>query len=262
MLPLLFQIPLFGGIRIYTYGVMIALAFIAGILWTFHEARLAGRKMGRDQILDLSFYIILAALAGARLFYIFIDWERYAAHPLDILKIWEGGLVYYGGLIAAIVVSFIYVRRHQLSFLYTADLFAPAIALGYAFARVGCFSAGCCYGRVVAADSFFAVVFPDVPYGLAPPGIPLFATQLVALASTLVIFALLILIRRRQRFTGQVFLSYLILYGIARTILEYFRASDVTGPLMLSSITRAQFISLFLILAASLTYMKLNRRSV
>jgi len=258
MYPLLFEIPIFGGIRIYTYGVLVATAFVLGILWTTREAKLAGVKP--DFVLDLAFYIILAALAGSRILYIITDWHRYVERPLDVLKIWEGGLVFYGGFIGALVVSFYFIRKHGYPFLKIADLFVPGVALGHSIGRLGCFAAGCCYGREAPA-SWLAVVFPSGPYSLAPGGVPLFPSQLFESAAEFLIFLILIACRRKKSFEGQVFLIYLVLYSISRSILEIFRGDSIRGFVIPKYLSTSQFISGCMVVLAAIIYVRLKRRS-
>ena len=263
MFPLLFEVPVFGGVRIYTYGVLVALAFLAGIFWTTREARIAKiAGVDPDTILDLSFYIVLAALVGSRILYIFVDWQRYASHPLDVIKIWEGGLVFYGGLIGAILMSIVYLKKHRLSFLKVADLFMPGVALGHAFGRLGCFAAGCCYGRVMPSGSFFSVTFPPNRFSLAPAGLPLFPSQPVESVAEFLIFLLLILLRRKKRFEGQIFLVYITLYGISRSILETFRGDSIRGFIIPNLLSTSQLISGCLILIVGVLYFRLRRRTV
>lgn len=257
MHPLLFEIPVFGGIKIYTYGVLVALAFVTAIYWTVHEAKVA--KIKPDTVLDLSFYIILAALAGARVLYIIIDWERYAAHPADIFKIWEGGLVFYGGLLASIITSFIYLQKHRLSFLKVADIFVPGVALGHAIGRLGCFAAGCCYGRV-DTRFFLSVTFPHTRFSLAPAGVPLFPSQLAESLAAFLIFLLLVFLRRKKTFDGQIFLVYLFIYSLARSILEIFRGDSVRGFVIPHWLSTSQMISGFLMIAVIIVYTQLRKK--
>ena len=227
--PVLFEIPVFGGLRIYTYGVLVALAFLIGIFWTTREARPAG--VAKEKIFDLSFYIVLGALVGSRIFYILTHMSRYARTPLEIFKIWEGGLVFYGGFLGAVVAIFLLLRKYRLKFLPTADLFSPGLALGHAVGRLGCFAAGCCHGREALGISW-SVTFPDLPYSLAPAGIPLYPTQIMESLAALAIFISLILVRRRGPPTGRVFAVYLLGYGLLRFLLEPFRggsARDFVG---------------------------------
>jgi phosphatidylglycerol:prolipoprotein diacylglycerol transferase len=256
MFPVLFEIPLFGGIHIYSYGVLVASGFVLGILWTVHEAKIA--QINPDLVLDLSFYIILSALIGSRILYIFVDWDRYVAHPMDVLKIWEGGLVFYGGFIGATLTSLYYLRKHKMGFLKTADLFMPGLALGHAIGRLGCFAAGCCYGR--HTDSFLAVTFPYSSFSLAPPGLPIFPSQLFESAAELLIFLVLIFFRRKKKFEGEIFLIYLVLYSVSRSILETFRGDSVRGFIIPGWLSTSQLISGCLIAIAAVIYFRLHRR--
>ncbi len=255
MFPLLFEIPIFEGIRIYTYGVLYALAAIIAIYWTIHEGKIAGFRP--DTILDLSFYLILSELVGARILYILTDWEKYVANPLDVLKIWEGGLIFYGGFIGAILFGLYYVRRHKLSFLAVADLYMPGLSLGHAVGRLGCFAAGCCYGRETT-DRFFSVTFPQNPYSLAPVGIPLFPSQLVESAASLLIFFILIGLRHKKSFDGQVFLAYLFLYSVSRAVFEIFRGVASRVDMIPGLMSTSQFISLCLMAVAIIIYFRLR----
>ena len=257
MFPVLFEIPLFGGVRIYTYGVLVATGFLAGILWTTHEAKQA--KVSPEAVLDLSFYIILSALIGSRVLYILTDWRRYTIDPLAVLKIWEGGLVFYGGLIGATLMSLYYLRKHSLKFLAIADLFMPGLALGHAIGRLGCLAAGCCHGR--EAFGFpLAIIFPKIPYSLAPAGIPLYPTQVMESFASLLIFFLLVRWRHHKKFEGQIFSLYLLLYGISRPILETFRGDEARSYLIPHLFTASQLISIILIAFSAMLYIKLRQR--
>lgn len=259
MHPVLIEIPIFGGFRIYTYGILIAAAFLSGILWTVREAKRA--DIPKEKIFDLSFYIVLAALAGSRLFYIFVDAPRYLRNPLEILKIWEGGLVFYGGLIGAMLASFLYMKKHGMRFLQTADLFAPGIALGHAIGRLGCLASGCCHGRPAPGLSW-AITFPPLPYSLAPSGIPLYPTQLMESATELVIFLLLLLLGKRKRFEGQILFVYLMLYSVTRSVLEIFRGDLARGFVTPHWLSTSQFVSFLLFVAAVVFYWRQKKRGV
>lgn len=267
MHPLLFEIPIFGstggGIRIYTYGVLVALAFLAGILWTAREARHARHAetspVNPEKILDLSFYIVLAALVGSRILYILIEWQRYVAHPLDVFRIWEGGLVFYGGFLGALLISLFYVRRHKLKYLQLADFFVVGTALGHSIGRLGCFAAGCCYGRE-APNSFFSVTFPSSRFSLALPGVPLFPSQLFESAASFLIFLVLVFLSRKKRFNGQIFLMYIVLYSISRSLLETFRGDSVRGFMIPHFVSTSQFISACLLVMAIVIYRHLRSK--
>lgn len=262
MYPILLQFPeawpVIGGMTIYTYGALVALAFLVAILWTLHEAKLAGYD--RNKIADLTFYLIIAAIVGSRLLYVAIEYPRFVERPLDILKIWEGGLVFYGGLLACIAVSWWYTYRQGWTLRGTADLFMPGVALGHSIGRVGCLMAGCCYGRPVSGHPWWALVFPHGDATLAPAGIGLYPTQLMESATELVLFGILVLIRRRKKFEGQVFLTYLILYAIVRSILEIFRGDAVRGYVVPGVLSTSQFISAIVAVAAILCYLWLRQQ--
>lgn len=260
MHPILFaipeSIPLLGGVTVYTYGALVALGFFCGILWILHEARLAG--VNRDRVADLSFYLIVAAIVGSRLLYIVVEARRYLENPLDILKIWEGGLVFYGGLLACIGVAWWYTRRQGWSLRGTADLFMPGVALGHSIGRLGCLMAGCCYGRPVSGHPWWAIIFPHSESGLAPTGIPLFPTQLMESVGELLVFGLLVWVRRHKKFEGQVFLTYLVLYAVLRSILEIFRGDSIRGFVIPGILSTSQMISLLVVTVVIVYYRRLR----
>ncbi|MFA4910551.1 MAG: prolipoprotein diacylglyceryl transferase, partial [Desulfobacteria bacterium] len=170
MYPILFQI---GSFKIHTYGVFIALGFLTGIILALREAKRVGEKP--ENILDLSFYSIIAAIVGSRLLYIIINYRYYMENPLEMAKIWSGGLVFYGGFVLALIVGIWYIRKNHLSLWKTVDVMAPSIAIGQAIGRLGCFSAGCCYGKVTTLP--WAVTFSN-PECLANLGVPVHPTEL------------------------------------------------------------------------------------
>jgi len=232
MYPVLFK---FGWISIYTYGFFIALGFIAGITLAKREAE----RLGEDanKIIDVAFYIIIAAILGSRLFYVAINYKIYIKDPLEIFKIWNGGLVFYGGFIAAVITSFIYLKKNKMPLCKTADIIAPSLAIGHSFGRIGCFFAGCCYGKECTLP--WAVTFTN-PDCLAPLGKPIHPTQLYSCLSNLVIFIILWLLRKRKKKDGQLFWLYVLLYGTVRSFMEMlrgdFRGETVFGIFSISQI--------------------------
>ncbi len=247
MCPILFTIPLFGGLKLHTYGVMVALGFLVGILWVNYEAHRL--KLPAERLMDLSFYIVLGAIFGSRLFYVLASDPEFWSHPLDFFKIWEGGLVFYGGLMGAVIVSVWYLRKHHLNFWKVADIFMPGVALGHVFGRLGCLSAGCCYGRL-STHLKWAVIFPSHPENLAPAGIPLYPTQLMEAVAELLIFFILFFFRKKKKFDGQVMLLYLILYSLLRIILEFFRGDFAREFVVGHVFSLAQVLSFIFILLA------------
>ncbi len=235
MYPILVR---FGELTLHTYGVLVASGFLLAVLLARREAHRTG--IDPELILDLSFYLLLAALAGSRVFYVLGNWAEFAENPIDIIKFWRGGLVFYGGLIFALPIGVWYVRKHRLNFSVMADLMAPSIAIGQALGRLGCFSAGCCYGK--PATGFCAVTFRDAN-SLAPLGIPLHPTQLYESAATFGIFLALIVMRRAKRFQGQLLWYYLLFYSTARFIIEFYRG-DPRGWAIPNALSTAQAIGI------------------
>ena len=233
MHPVLLQ---FGKITVYTYGFLIAVGFVVGILLAKKEAARVGKDP--DMIMDMSFYIIISAILGSRLFYVLTTPEVYLHDPIEIFKIWNGGLVFYGGFIVSLITAVIYIKLKQLMLWETADIFAPAIAIGQFFGRLGCFSAGCCYGKI--CDLPWAVTFRH-PDSLAPTGLPLHPTQLYHAFSNLFIFGFLWCFRKHTKFHGQLFWIYVTVYGITRAFLEIFR-NDFRGHVFFNTFSISQMI--------------------
>lgn len=263
MFPILFRfpewIPLLGGKALHTYGLMVALGFFAGLTYARREAK----RVGLDpvKVADLFFYIVLSAIVGSRVFYVLVSVPYWWKDPLVFIRFWEGGLVFYGGLIAAVITSVWYTRAHQLSFLKVADLYMPGVALGHVLGRLGCLAAGCCFGKETHAPSFLTIVFPFNPDSVAPQGVPLYATQLMEAVAELLIFLFLVtVIRRRKKFDGEIFLVYIILYPILRSILEMFRGDKVRGFLVEGIFSTAQFVSAVWVIIALLLWHHLRRR--
>jgi len=166
----------------------------------------------------------------------------YLNNPLEIFKIWRGGLVFYGGFFLSLIVCIFYLRRHRLPLAKTCDLFAPSLAAGEFLGRIGCFFAGCCYGKETGLP--WSVTFTN-PQSLAPIGIPLHPTQLYTSLFALLTFLILLYLRRHRHFEGEVAWSYILLYSISRIIVEYFRG-DPRGFIFDETISVTQGIALFL----------------
>lgn len=230
-----------GSVTIHTYGVCIALGALLGIILITHQAKKEGYNP--QQILDLAFYVLMAAIIGSRVLYVVLNLSYYLRHPLETLMIWRGGLVFYGGFIFAFATCFVYLKKHRLPFLKTCDLVVPGLAIGEAIGRIGCFFAGCCYGR--PTDLPWAVTFTH-PHSLAQLGVPLHPTQLYASVKALLVFFILIAFRRYKKAEGQLIFLYMLLYAAGRLIIEPLRGDD-RGALILGSFTMTQVIALVLI---------------
>jgi phosphatidylglycerol---prolipoprotein diacylglyceryl transferase len=205
---------------IHWYGVMVAIGFAAG-LWTASRRALRS-GIAPEQILDLGPWLILGAIVGARTLYVVSYWhESFAGKGLgEIFAVWNGGLVYYGGLIGATLASSLYLWRQKLPFWKVADAVAPSIALGSMFGRIGCLLNGCCYGR--ACDLPWAIRFPP-GNALNAPTYPVHPTEIYDSLLNLGLYAALAWLYRRKKFDGQVLAVYLVAYALLRSFVEMFR---------------------------------------
>jgi len=251
MHPILFHI---GPFALHSYGVFVAMAFLSAMGLALREAGRVGEDP--EKILDLCFYVLVAAIAGSRILYVVVNWPTFEQDPVEIVRIWHGGLVFYGGFIGAFIAAWWYIRSKKLSFLKTADILAPSIAFGQFVGRIGCFCAGCCYGK--PSNLPWAVVFTD-PESLAPRGIPLHPTQLYSSLNGLLIFALLVGLRRIKSFDGQLFWSYVLLYAVTRSIIEIFRG-DPRGMFFGGAISTSQLLGSIMAAVAIVMLIVLKRR--
>jgi len=245
-----------GSFYLPTYGVLVALAFLAALGLI---SRLAKREgLNPDTVINLGVYCALAGIVGAKVLMIALDPE-YRAHPSEIFSLatLQSAGIFYGGFIAALVMAYVYMTRMHLPVLRTADLFAPGVALGHAIGRLGCFAAGCCWGRPTHLPWAVTFTNPDAQAVGVPLHVPLHPTQLYESFAEIVICAVLYYLVIRQHKPGSVLGAYLVLYGIARLIVEFFRAHDEANPLGLS-LSLEQWISLTL--AAVGIYLILGRK--
>ena len=246
MFPVLFEIP--GGLKVHAYGLMVAVGFLAALAWVRYQSKREG--IPTQAMTDFAFWLMVAAIVGSRLAFIAVDWRYYTENPLAALRVWEGGLVFYGGLIACIFTAWFYLKKHRLNFWKVADIFMPGVALGHGFGRVGCFLAGCCHGRTCDPKAWYAVVFPARPEGLAPPGIPLYPVQLIEAAAEFLIFALLAWKSRKKAFDGQILLLYLMTYALVRIGIELLRGDKERGFVLQGWLSTSQLLSGILLIAA------------
>ncbi len=247
----------FGNWPVYSYGVLLAAAYLAAL----QLAVVRGRRVGLDgaRIMDLGIYIIIAALVGAKLMLLVVDFDYFVSQPDQLFSLVRAGGVFYGGLIAALVVGLLLARRYRLPRWTTADLAAPGIALGHVIGRFGCLLAGCCYGR--PTDVAWGITFTD-PVAAAnvgtPLGVPLHPTQLYDAGAELLIMVLLLATERRGRpFPGRTFWLYILLYAISRFIVEIYRG-DERG--MMFGMSTSQFISIVLVPLAIAMLVWLRKR--
>jgi phosphatidylglycerol:prolipoprotein diacylglycerol transferase len=253
MFPILFR---FGSLTIYAYGFFLALGFIAGLVLAMIAARKEG--VAFERVVDLFFYTVLSAILGSRTLFVLINFDVYRHNPLQIFKIWEGGLVFYGGLILAVGISIGYMRWNRLPIWKWADLFSPPIALGLFLGRIGCFFAGCCYGKETSLP--WGVIFTD-PNSLARLNIPLHPVQLYEAGNNLAIFFFLKWWEKRKAFEGQIFWLFLFLYSVTRFLIEMLRG-DPRGFLFQKLFSTSQAIGVGLVIASlfMLFYLKRGQR--
>jgi phosphatidylglycerol:prolipoprotein diacylglycerol transferase len=255
MHPILFEI---GGFPVYTYGLLLAAAYLLGLQFALVRAR--ARGLDPNRVMDLGIWIIISALVGAKLLLVFVDFDTFRQNPAELFSLVRSGGVFYGGLIAAVLVALWYLRRHRMPTWTVADIFAPGIALGHVVGRMGCFFAGCCYGR--PADVAWAVTFTN-PEAAENVGTPLnqalHPTQLYEAGAEFVILALLLLTERKGRpYPGRTFWTYMLLYGVSRFIIEMFRG-DPRG--MIGAFSTSQFVSIVLVPIAIIMLIVLRRRT-
>jgi len=247
-----------GPATIYTYGVLLAAAYLFGLKYAMVRAK--ARGLDQTRVLDLGIYIIVSALIGAKLLLLVTDFRTFTSNPRELLSLIRSGGVFYGGLILAVVVALWYIRRIGLPLWTTCDVFAPGIALGHVVGRFGCFFAGCCWGKPTTLP--WGITFTD-PFAAAnvgtPLNIPLHPTQLYeAGAEALILGVLLATEKRGRRFAGRTFWLYMLLYAISRYIIEFYR-DDPRG--MVGTLSTSQFISVVLVPLAAVMLFYLSRKA-
>jgi len=249
MFPELFRI---GNFPINTYGVFLALAFLCAILIAVTLAARDG--LPKEKIYDLSLWMLLASLIGSKVLMLFTEPE-YRDHPLQLISLdfLRSGGVFYGGLIGAVLTGYFLMRRYNLPWWKTADACAPGIAVGNFFGRLGCFSAGCCWGKPTTLP--WGVKFTELGHEITgvPIDVPLHPTQLYESFSMLIVFFFLLWLHKHKRFSGQVILLYALLYSIIRFLIEFLRddpRGDVFGLTTRTGLSTSQLISIVIGLGA------------
>lgn len=255
MHPILFEI---GGWPVYSYGVLLAIAYLAGLQLAVVRARRAG--IDAAKIMDLGIYLIIAALVGAKLMLVAVDFEYFRSNPGELLSLVRAGGVFYGGLIFSFATGLYLVRRYRLPVWASADMYAPGIALGHVVGRMGCLLAGCCYGRPTTMPWGLTFTDPVANANVGTPlGMPLHPTQIYDAGAELLILIILLVFERRGRpFHGRTFWLYILLYSISRFIVEIYRG-DPRG--MVFGISTSQFVSLLILPIAVVMLRRLRSAS-
>jgi phosphatidylglycerol:prolipoprotein diacylglycerol transferase len=275
-----------GELRLplHSYGVLVASAFVVGVALAQREARRRGQDP--ERIADLAFWVLVAALLGSQLFFVGVNWRAYfgpGAFWADtavgrlprFLVFWETGLVFYGGLIAAALAAAFFLRRHRMPFLAHADTVIPSVAIGHFMGRLGCFAAGCCWGGPAHGDLPWGVRFPPgstayqslVQRGLAGQAllaagdattVPLHPVQLYEAFGELALFLVLVMwVRPRKRFHGQVLATWLLGYAVLRGVVELFRGDVERG--VWAGLGAGQWTSLVVFAAGALVWARAPR---
>lgn len=255
--PILFQI---GPVPIRAYGVMLCVALVVGIIRTTRAAKCTVIK--GEQVWDIAIYGLLAGLLFAHLTSLILDLPYYSRHLSEIVSLWSGvfspsgglrGLSFHGGLVGAILAGIFYTRRKGINFWVMADLCAPALALGYGIARIGCFLNGCCAGT--PTHLLWGIRFHLGPTSsdLTSPSHP---TQLYASIAGVLMYFVLVMVERRRHFAGQVFVVYLALYSFYRFFIEFLR-KGVSAEVAFLGFTEAQVVSILLLLVVPVLWRRL-----
>ena len=246
MYPLLLQL---GPIKIPTYGAMMAIGFM--LAFTVAAKKTQKRGYDPDAVANLFFIIVASSIIGSRALFVFLRLDYFFKHPLQAFMLWRGGLVFYGGLVTAVISSMAYCRYTKLPIPEMGDLLAPSLALGHVFGRLGCFAYGCCYGSATTLP--WGVVFPKDPVSVVRH-----PTQLYEALAELLIFYLLSKLYERKLAAGSVMSTYVLLYSTFRFFVEFLRA-DYRGGTFFLGLSIAQNTALLLILGALLALWLANR---
>jgi phosphatidylglycerol:prolipoprotein diacylglycerol transferase len=250
MHPVLFEL---GFITVYSYGFMIAIGIISAVLLSIYRGKKAG--MNTDVIMNLGIYGLVGGFIGAKLLFWITEFPNIIDNPNYIIETLSSGFVVYGGIIGGFAAGYSYCKIKHLDFLLYIDLIVPAIALAQGFGRIGCFEAGCCYGR--ETNRAFGIIFHNSL--IAPNGISLVPTQLYSSAGAFILAGTLLYFASRMKRKGQVAGLYMILYSIGRFVIEIFR-EDQRGTV--GNLSTSQFICIFMFLIGMYVFCFLKRNDM
>jgi phosphatidylglycerol:prolipoprotein diacylglycerol transferase len=254
MHPLLFEI---GSFPVHTYGFLIAIGFLVG-LYTIRRLAIRG-GLNVEQTLNLTFWSLFIGFVGARLLFVITLLDSFLQHPASALKFWEGGLVFFGGPLAAMPFVIWYTRRYKLPIWRTLDVLAPAVAIGHSIGRLGCLMAGCCHGK--PTNHLWGIRFYSDLVDRSLHGVPIHPTQLYESISLLLLFFGLIWRFRRKSFDGQIALVYFMSYSVIRSIIEIFRGDAIRGFVIDGVLSTSQSISILVFIVSAVAYMARRRTS-
>ena len=248
MRPILFHI---GPVPIHGYGLMLAVGFLVAMYLAQRNSKYFG--ISDEKLANLFPWIIVAGAVGARLFHVLVERPAYFfQNPIDIFKLWDGGVTFYGGLIGGVLVVYIFARRNKIPFIQLGDFLIPYVALGQVFGRLGCFLAGCCYG--IPTDLPWGIVSMNPDSVTRPLGIALHPTQLYQAGVNLITFIILYKLSWKKKFTGQILLVYGLTFTVGRSIVEIFRGDSIRGYIIDGVLTTSQGISLAIFVPCLIIY--------
>lgn len=241
MYPVLFKL---GFIEIYSYGFMVALAFLVSGFLLSRQSHILGVE--KDFFWNLSFWVLLGGIAGGRLLYVLLNLSFFLGNPKELFMLWHGGLVWYGGFVGGFLSGVAYLSKYKLPILASLDLIAPYIALGQAIGRIGCLLNGCCYGLPVC----WGLYFPGHGAYLMP-------TQIFSSLSLIAIFIILKVVYGRYRRQGVVFVFYMLLYSTKRFLMEFLRNDS---PRSYFGLTIFQVLSLAVFILSLCFWLMLSKK--
>ncbi len=254
-----------GRLEIHSYGLLLALSFLIGIYWSIYRAKKRG--IDRNHVMDVSLLIVICAIVGSRLLYIVTHLDEFRGHWGDTFNPFQStgeigiaGATMLGGVVFALAAIFVYCKIKKISVLNLFDIFAPSFALGIFLTRIGCFMAGCCFGKVCHLP--WAVVFPlRSPAGMTFPSQPLHPTQLYSSLYGLIILIILLLFDRKSRASGFLSSLFFMLYGVSRFFIDFVRyyESSVMFHFWGIALTINQLISFFMFIAGLIFFIKLRK---
>jgi len=252
--PILFEIH---GIKVYGYGLMIALGIITAIYIVERMIKDKNKKLSlsSDDIFTLSVYAVIGGVLGGKLLYIIVEMKQFIQDPKEFINTLGSGFVVYGSILGGIAGAYIFAKRKKIKLLAITDLLAPGVAIAQGFGRIGCFLAGCCYGKVT--NSFLGVSF-NSPF--TPDQLPRYPTQVFSsiFDFALGIFLLVYWIKySSERSRGKVFSLYLIIISIGRFLVEFIR-DDPRGSV--GPLSTSQFLCIFSLAAGIILYIYSNRK--